>query len=135
MIPDPLDRLGRSALHYAVTEGDVAAVLELLKAGADPNLADSNGWTPLHFAAQASSLAVIRALLDAGAAVDVRDAEGNTPLSRATFNSRGCGDAILALRRAGADPKAENKHGVSPLSLARQIASYNAAHFFEDVPT
>jgi ankyrin repeat protein len=129
-----LDRLGRSPLHYAAGKGDVADVLDHLKAGEEPKLADANGWTPLHFAAQAGSALVIRTLVSAGAVVDSRDAHGNTPLSTATFNSRGIGDAILALRKAGADPHAINKHGVSSVSLARQIANYDVAQFFADVP-
>jgi ankyrin repeat protein len=135
MLHQSLDRLGRSPLHYAAGKGDLADVLQLLKASADPNLADANGWTPLHFAAQASSALVIQSLLGAGARVDSRDGYGNTPLSTATFNSRGKGDAIRALRAAGADPWAMNNHGVSPVSLARKIANYEIAQFFADLPT
>ncbi|MFE4623552.1 ankyrin repeat domain-containing protein [Streptomyces mirabilis] len=48
-----VDRLGRSALHYAATSGDLAAVQAAVDAGADVCAGDSAGWTPLHFAAQA----------------------------------------------------------------------------------
>jgi ankyrin repeat protein len=128
------DEFGRSPLHYAAAEGDVAEVLELLRSGEDANLADHNGWTPLHFAAQASSALVIRALVGAGAKVDFRDGHGNTALSTATFNSRGKGDAIRALRIAGANPWALNNFGVSPAALARKIANYDIAQFFADLP-
>ena len=130
-----LDQLGRSNLHYAAADGDIAEVVALLKNGTNANLPDANGWAPLHFAAQAGSVLVIRALLGAGAQVDPRDTHGNTPLSTATFNSRGNGDAIEVLRAAGADPWAMNKHGVSPVALARKIANYDVAQFFADLPT
>jgi hypothetical protein len=130
-----LDRLGRSPLHYAAGNGDSAKVTDRLQAGDDVNLADKNGWTPLHFAAQATSAPVIRLLLAANATVDAGDSHGNTPLSNAVFNYRGGdGDAIQVLRQAGADPYRANNHGVSPVSLARQIANYDVARFFADLP-
>jgi ankyrin repeat protein len=128
-----LDRIGRSALHYAAGEGDVGLVLQLIQEGADVRLADMNGWTPLHFAARAQSVPVIRALINSGATVDARDKNGNTPLSTATFESRGKGESIAALRAAGADPCCKNNHGVSAVSLARSIGNYNVAQFFIDV--
>jgi ankyrin repeat protein len=129
-----LDRAGRSELHYAAGAGDVGLVLQLIERGAEVDLADSNGWTPLHFAAQAQSVPVIRSLISSGAAVDSRDKHGNTPLSTATFNSRGKGEAIAALRAAGADPLLKNFHGVSAVSLARTIANFPIAQHFADLP-
>lgn len=130
-----LDRLGRSELHYAAADGDSARVTNRLQAGDYVNLADKNGWTPLHFAAQATSATVIRLLLAASATVDARDSHGNTPLSKAVFNySGGDGDAIQTLRDAGANPYLANNHGVSSVSLARQIANYDVARFFADLP-
>ena len=80
------------------------------------------------------SVAVIQALLAAGAVVDPRDAHGNTPLWQATSRSKGNGEAILALRKAGADPLAVNRHGVSPVSMARMVANFDIAQHFADVP-
>lgn len=128
------DREGRTDLHYAAGEGDLAEVERLIAADADVRRADRRGWTPLHFATQVSSAPVARALLDAGAAVDARDEHGNTPLFTAVFNSRGEGEVIQLLRERGADPYAENRHGQSPLGLARLIANYDVAQHFRDLP-
>jgi ankyrin repeat protein len=128
-----LDREGRSDLHYAARDGDLPSVQKLLSAGADVNLQDKRGWTPLHFAAQACSEKVSKCLLAHGAAIDLEDVYGNTPLSTATFASRGDGTVIRVLRAAGADPKKKNKSGVSAVSLARTIANYDVAQFYDDI--
>jgi ankyrin repeat protein len=129
-----VDESGRTPLHYAANEADVELCHSLLRAGADPNAQDDNGWTPLHFAAQAYSSPVTALLLEASADTQLRDSFGNTPLHKAVFRSRGDGSVIALLRNAGADPNALNNHGVSPVSLARNVANYDLAQFFTDVP-
>jgi ankyrin repeat protein len=128
-----VDRAGRTPLHYAANEGDVEDIRGLLYRRFDPSAPDDNGWTPLHFAAQKSSVDAVRILLNAGSAIDARDRNGNTPLSTAVFNSRGYGEVIRLLREKGADPNAENNHGVSPLKLARGIGNFNVRQFFDDL--
>jgi ankyrin repeat protein len=128
-----LDEDGRSDLHYAARDGDLAAVEKLVSRGADVNLQDTHGWTPLHFAAQARSRDVTSYLLAQGASVDTQDGHGNTPLFRATFAFRGDGTVIQLLRSAGADPQKRNKSGVSALKLARTIANYDVAKFYDDI--
>jgi uncharacterized protein len=67
-----LNVLGRS--HFAKNSpvgaatfgGDVAIVEVLLAAGADPNIADTDGFTPLHIAADNGSMPVAEALLKFG---------------------------------------------------------------------
>ena len=128
-----VDEYGRTPLHYAASESRPDEVARLLTAGANVNLQDDNGWSPLHFAAQASSPECTSMLLRAGASVSLRDSAGNTALSKAVFSSRGSGAVILLLREAGADPLATNKHGVTPMGLARTIANYDVAQFFSDI--
>lgn len=131
--PRDTDRAGRSELHYAVADRNLERVKELIRKGMSVNLADRNGWTPLHFAAQNYDEGIARLLLDSGASVDPRDANGNTPLSTAVFNSRGRGELIGLLRQRGAAATSMNKFGVSPVSLARTIANFDVARFFNDL--
>lgn len=129
-----VDRYGRTPLHHAVSDGDLARVKELLECGTDPNSRDDDGWRPLHFAALRGIPDLIVLLLDAGATVDPCDEHGNTPLWRAVFESRGKGEVIKLLRAAGANPHTQNKRGISPVLLARTIASFDVRPFFDDLP-
>lgn len=129
-----VDSLGRTPLHYAAADAKEEEILRLITEGADPKVKDDNGWSPLHFAAQSNVPSILALLVEAGAEVDSMDLNGNTPLSRAVFCSEGNGESIQYLRDAGADPLKANNYGVSPLSLARQIANYDIATFFSDLP-
>jgi len=59
---------------------------------------------------------------------------GNTPLCLAVFSSKGDGELIRLLRSKGADPFHRNRAGQTPVALARQIANYDIARFFADLP-
>ncbi|MBO0883090.1 MAG: ankyrin repeat domain-containing protein [Mycobacterium sp.] len=98
-----LDEFGRSPLHYAALEGDLATVERLL-AVEDVNLADREGWTPLHFAARMGRVDVVARLLDSGADVNALTDKGMPPIYWAAV--AGVGDpveTIRVLRAHGAD--------------------------------
>jgi ankyrin repeat protein len=126
-----VDRMGRTALHYAALNGDLPEIQRLLASGLDCRAKDDNGFTPLHFSTQSNCIPVSKALLSAGADVDAADHKGNTPLSNAVFYSGGKGDLITLLLKSGADPNQENLHGVSPIGLARTMASSELVKFFD----
>jgi len=129
-----MDRLNRTKLHYVAIDfpepDHEEKILELVKAGLNPNDQDKNGWTPLHFAAQENSISAVRALIKCGANAELKDVFGNTPLFRAVFSSTGNGEIINCLIEAGANPDSKNKHDVSPKSLAESIGNYDLAKFF-----
>jgi ankyrin repeat protein len=129
-----IDAYGRSPLHYAAANSEIELVRSLLENGSDPHARDDNGMVALHFAAQAGAASVAERLLAAGSQADARDNHGNTPLFTAVFNYRGDGAVIQLLRQAGADCCMSNCYGVSPVSLARQIANYDVARHFADIP-
>lgn len=73
-------------LMLAAMSGDLRSLLLLLRAGADPQAADSSGLTALHWAAYwAAPLPVLRTLLDRGVPVDPLDVWGRTPLMLAVW--------------------------------------------------
>ena len=115
----------RASLH-----GNIPIVEILIAGGASLDVQDKLGMTALHYAAQEQHSAIVERLIDAGANVDSQDQHGNTPLSSAVFCSKGAGETITVLRKKGADDNLPNKHGVTPLGLAKTIANYDVVKFF-----
>ncbi len=128
-----IDARGRTPLHYAALADDADAVSALLTEGADPNVPDRLGFTALHLAAQEGAISAAAILLAGRARVDAVNIYGNTPLFTAVFNSRGRGGLIRLLRHHGADPRHRNNTGQTPAGLARLIANYDVAQFFDDL--
>jgi uncharacterized protein len=126
---DSRDVEGRTALFYAIQDGNLDIATELIGSGADVNAQDKNLETPLHFAARAFNPDATKLLLDNGAKVDALDSNGNTPLSTAVFESRGRGSVIELLTQSGADKNLKNNYGVSPSDLAQSIANYDVKKF------
>jgi uncharacterized protein len=115
------DADGRTSLMHAILAGDTGAVASLIDRGADVNAVDhEQRWTALHFAARDHNRTVVRLLLDAGAEVDPEDVFGDTPLWRAVMTAGGDLTAMGFLLGHGADPRRRNRHGISPLDLARE---------------
>ena len=121
--------VGDTALHLAAAgyRGEIIGLL--IRAGADPNVANNHRHSgPLHYAADGYitgpawnekwQLEAIRRLLDAGANVNAPDKNGATPLHRAVRTR--CAAAVQLLLTAGADPRLRNKPGSTPFHLAVQ---------------
>jgi Ankyrin repeats (many copies) len=80
----------------AIAAGDLNAVRQGLREGADPNQRGTDGETPLMAAARRGNDAIVRLLLDAGADRTLRDPQG---LSAADHAERAGHDALLPLLR------------------------------------
>lgn len=89
---------------------DPTAVIERLKAGADPNKAGAFGLTPLGVAIDNKRTEIMRILIDAGAEVCPKSAK-TTPLHSAIQSSDL--EVVRILVEAGADPNLKDKHGRS----------------------
>lgn len=81
--PSVGDRLGRSALHWAVVFGNrdtTHTILKLIGKGKGVNLADAHGCTALHLAAMEGRVDIAKMLLNRGAKINPPDKEGMTAL-------------------------------------------------------
>lgn len=113
------------ALLEASEAGNLQAVLDALKAGADVGAETADGWTGLHFAAAQGRADVARALLDAGANVSADTTSvRRTPLHWAARNGRT--ETVHLLLRRGAATSVADTEGSAPLHLAAATAEGSA---------
>jgi ankyrin repeat protein len=104
-----------ATLIKAVERGDVRAVREQLKAGADPDVRNADGEPLLLLAvAREGNLSVVRELLKAGATVDATDDAGSTALITCADDDRLA--VVKELVKRGADVNARNRQGDTPLT-------------------
>ncbi|MCB1020584.1 MAG: ankyrin repeat domain-containing protein [Acidobacteria bacterium] len=105
-----------SNLPDAAEHKDLPALQALLKQGADPNAAQTDGMTALHWAAYLDQLPIAKALLDAGADPAPQNRYGVTPLSMAAVN--GSAPMIALLLDKGADANTALPGGETALMTA-----------------
>jgi len=103
-------------LFEAVAENDAAKVKELLDAGTDINLQDTNGWTALMRATRAGYVKIAKLLLDYGADPNTRNKYGRTALVYACYD--GHTETARLLLGYGADPNIRDKNGGTALMWA-----------------
>lgn len=89
---------GNTALMMAAFRNNQAAVLDMLRRGAQVN---QKGWTALHYAAAAGSTAIVGILLEHHAYIDAESPSGMTPLMLAA--REGQEDVVRQLLEQGAD--------------------------------
>ena len=96
---------GRTPLHIAAAQNNVAMIAILIQKGADINARSDGGVTPLRAACDNRSFRAVQALVDHGADQTIADRYGETPRR---FVSRMVGEyvAILAALEAkeGGEP-------------------------------
>ncbi|NXB01791.1 BARD1 protein, partial [Cnemophilus loriae] len=107
---------GETLLHVASIKGDLAAVEQLLKNGADPNVKDNAGWTPLHEACNHGHKEVVELLLQHRALVNTTGYQNDSPLHDAARNGHVAIAELLLLHGASRD--AVNIFGRRPVDYA-----------------
>ncbi|UCF99096.1 MAG: ankyrin repeat domain-containing protein, partial [Spirochaetaceae bacterium] len=106
---------GYTALYKVVETGTVDSAHELIKRGADVNLATHHG-TILHTAVMRGECNIVKVLLESGANAHALDAATETPLHLAA--SRDNREITTLLIKYGANIDYQNHYGKFPLQLA-----------------
>jgi len=122
----PGSAFGRSLLHKAVCDMDIAAVQSQLSSRPDYfDRRDDKGYCPIHSACalcmnnplnSAVTSEIVRMLIAAGADASIRDPEGNTPLHWAARAGDKATAQLLLLKNNPKDAK--NERGETPLHWA-----------------
>lgn len=136
--PAPADEPANpdAALYAAARAGRVDHALELLAAGADPAavppVGDRDQRALPVLAAVLPDLRLLRALIGQGIDVNAAHA-GMTPLLAATRDSwHGRPDAVMTLLANGADPRAVDQDGNTPLHHAARSSDPGVAALLRD---
>ena len=107
-------------LHWAAACGHLDLARLLLDRGASVKAADRGRMIPLHYAAEYGHADIVALLMERGAPVNAESIPGYTPLLYATL----CDwperrtETLRTLLRAGADPRADGRHGARVLTMA-----------------
>ncbi|KPI93808.1 Ankyrin-2 [Papilio xuthus] len=113
---DQQDAFMRTALHYAVEQGNVAIVKLFIDAGCKVEITASDGLTPLHIAVMKNQPEITKLLLGAGSNVNYKTHEKMTPLHFAA--SRGFIELVQILVANGAYIEARDTNDRTALYLA-----------------
>jgi ankyrin repeat protein len=112
-------------LHSAARSGDLDALEEAIRAGADVNAPDENGTVPLGWATSLGHREVVRMLLQAGAEVDHQTPRGQSALNVAA--SRDDRAMVRLLLEAGADVNERIQGATAPEYLKGATPIFLAA--------
>jgi len=118
--PKDMNKGGFTPLLYAAREGCVECARELVKAGADKNLADPDRVTPLNMALLNLHFAFAAFMIDAGADVDMWDLYGRSPVYMAADVS------TLPMKGNGAMAVLPSEDAVTALDVARKLLEAGA---------
>lgn len=138
--PAPLEPIDQQqllpALYEAARAGRVDRALQLLDAGADAHALPANDWRDQRslavLAAVLPDLRLLRAVIGRGVDVNLRH-RGMTPLLAATRDSwHGRPEAVMTLLANGADPRALDADGNTPLHHAARSSDPGVAALLRD---
>jgi ankyrin repeat protein/beta-lactamase regulating signal transducer with metallopeptidase domain len=120
---DAKDKSGRTPLYFAVENGNKELVNLLVAKGADVRTTAADGTTLLHQAVKSEQLDMVELFLSRGIDINSVRSDGRTALhlalaARPSANSININNIVEALIARGADVKARDVRGNTPVQIA-----------------
>ncbi|XP_060733380.1 putative palmitoyltransferase ZDHHC13 [Tachysurus vachellii] len=120
--------LNSTPLHWAIRQGHLQTVIQLMRYGADPSLVDGEGYAGLHLAVLFQNMPIAAYLMAKGQEVDVSDANGQTSLMLAAQKIIGPEPTNFLLRCNASVNAVDKVNRNSPLHCAVLAGNVDAAH-------
>ncbi|EXJ84316.1 26S proteasome non-ATPase regulatory subunit 10 [Capronia epimyces CBS 606.96] len=122
--PKITTNIGATALHFAVSKGNLEICKILLKHGASARTKDKRGQLPLHRAAAVGSVPIVKLLLENKTPINATDMDGMTSLHHAI--SEGHAHVAVELLKAGAETDKKDSDGKLAIECApdNKVRSY-----------
>ncbi|XP_064831094.1 putative palmitoyltransferase ZDHHC13 [Oncorhynchus masou masou] len=127
-----IDQLGgdlnSTPLHWAIRQGHLSMVIQLLRYGADPSMADGEGYRSLHLAILFQHMPIAAYLMAKGQEVDLPDSNGQTPLMLAAQKIIGPEPTNFLMKCNASVSAVDKVNRNSPLHCAVLAGNVDAAH-------
>lgn len=120
--------LNSTPLHWAIRQGHLPTVIQLLRYGADPSIADGEGYSSLHLAILFQHMAIAAYLMAKGQEVDVPDCNGQTPLMLAAQKIIGPEPSNFLIKNNASVSAADKLNRNTPLHCAVLAGNVDSAH-------
>ncbi|EXJ78611.1 26S proteasome non-ATPase regulatory subunit 10 [Capronia coronata CBS 617.96] len=122
--PKIVTNTGATALHFAVSKGNLEICKILLEHGASARTKDKRGQLPIHRAAAVGSVPILKLLVENKSPVNATDMDGMTPLHHAI--SEGHAHVAVELLKAGAEIDKKDRDGRLAIECApdNKVRSY-----------
>uniref|UniRef100_A0A668ADK2 Palmitoyltransferase n=1 Tax=Myripristis murdjan TaxID=586833 RepID=A0A668ADK2_9TELE len=120
--------LNSTPLHWAIRQGHLSMVIQLLRCGADPSIADGEGYRSLHLAILFQHMAIAAYLMAKGQEVDGPDCNGQTPLMLAAQKIIGPEPTNFLIKNNASVSAVDKVNRNTPLHCAVLAGNVDAAH-------
>uniref|UniRef100_A0A1A8FUE3 Palmitoyltransferase n=1 Tax=Nothobranchius korthausae TaxID=1143690 RepID=A0A1A8FUE3_9TELE len=127
-----IDQLGgdlnSTPLHWAIRQGHLPMVIQLMRYGADPSITDGEGYRALHLAILFQHMAIAAYLMAKGQEVDLSDCNGQTPLMLAAQKIIGPEPTNFLIKNNASVSAVDKVNRNTPLHCAVLAGNVDAAH-------
>ncbi|KAF1393181.1 hypothetical protein PFLUV_G00035800 [Perca fluviatilis] len=120
--------LNSTPLHWAIRQGHLPMVIQLMRYGADPSIADGEGYHALHLAILFQHMAIAAYLMAKGQEVEGPDCNGQTPLMLAAQKIIGPEPTNFLIKNNASVSAVDKVNRNTPLHCAVLAGNVDAAH-------